>query len=187
SALGVPIYAQRGRGGGFRLLEGYFLPPVTFTQGEALALVVGLALLSSLRSKPFVAHLETAREKLVAAVPEAMRAVLLHLRQHIGFEVLQEDIFHPERADPEPLSASPATGEAMAAVGERADEENEAIGAFVQGIVGRTVLLVRYRSPYRGETEACTVAPLGTFWDRGYWYLVGTEVGREAEPRLWRA
>src|SRR5262249_24088413 len=55
------------------------------------------------------------------------------------------------------------------------------------GIVGRTALLVRYRSPYRGQTETCSVAPLGTFWDRGYWYLVGKEVGKEAAPRLWRA
>ena len=27
-AVGVPVYAEMGRLGGFRLMEGYFLPPV---------------------------------------------------------------------------------------------------------------------------------------------------------------
>jgi predicted DNA-binding transcriptional regulator YafY len=188
SALGVPVYAVRGRAGGFRLLEGYFLPPVTFTQGEALALVVGLSLLGSLRSKPFAADLETARDKLVAAVPEALRAILLHLHQHIGFEELQEDVFHPERPAPEAIARQAAAREAV--VGEGESEEGEAVGAFVRGMVGRTALLVRYRSPYRGETETHVVAPLGAFWDRGYWYLVGSEVDPVDTvplPRLWRA
>src|SRR5262249_16484038 len=140
---------------------------------------------SSLRSKPFVPDLGTAQEKLVAAVPEAMRAILLHLRQHIGFEVLQEDIFHPERSDPEAASEPTMSGEAAA--GEPPDEENEAISAFVQGVVGRTALLMRYRSPYRGETELRSVVPLGTFWDRGYVYLVGKEGDKEVGLRLWRA
>src|SRR5215469_6301290 len=96
SSLGVPVYAQRGRGGGLRLLEGYFLPPVTFTEGEALALAVGLALLGSLRSKPLATDLETAGAKLAAALPDALREILVSLDRHIGFEVLQDDIFHPQ-------------------------------------------------------------------------------------------
>lgn len=179
SALGVPVYAQRGRGGGFRLLEGYFLPPVTFTQGEALALVVGLALLGSLRSKPFASDLDTAWEKLVAAVPEKVRATLLQLQRHIGFEVLQEDIFHPEGSNHEPAS-EPATGS------EPAMAENEVISTFVHGIVSRSSFLLRYRSPFRRETETHSVVPLGAFWDRGYWYLVGSAANKEAAPRLWR-
>src|SRR3954469_10782685 len=60
SALGVPVYAERGRGGGIRLLEGYFLPPVSFTQREALSLLLGVTLLGSLRGRPFAAEMETA-------------------------------------------------------------------------------------------------------------------------------
>ena len=29
SSLGVPVFADMGRNGGFKLREGYFLPPVT--------------------------------------------------------------------------------------------------------------------------------------------------------------
>ena len=41
SALGVPVYAERGRSGGIRLMPDYFLPPVTFSPGEAVSLVRG--------------------------------------------------------------------------------------------------------------------------------------------------
>ncbi len=37
--LGVPLVALHGRGGGYRLLEGFFLPPQVFTPGEAAALL----------------------------------------------------------------------------------------------------------------------------------------------------
>lgn len=50
STLGVPLYAERGRQGGVRLLPGYFLPPFMFTQQEAIALLLGLTLQRSLRA-----------------------------------------------------------------------------------------------------------------------------------------
>src|SRR5262249_7753703 len=80
--------------------------------------------------------------------------------------------------------------------------EDEIISAFVRGMVDRTPLLLRYRSPYRSEAETRLVAPQGAFWDRGYWYLAGregdqadevdgavrrAEADRTAMPRLWRA
>ncbi len=46
---GRPVYTVRGRGGGIRLLDGYFLPPLMFAEGEAIALLVGLALLRGAR------------------------------------------------------------------------------------------------------------------------------------------
>src|SRR5215467_12463781 len=68
SALGVPLYAERGREGGFRLLEGYFLPPLMFTQGEAIALLVGLTLQRNLQATPFPTERELAERKLLAAL-----------------------------------------------------------------------------------------------------------------------
>src|SRR4051794_12721787 len=65
SRLGVPVYAEKGRAGGFRLLEGYFLPAIAFTRDEAISLVLGLAMLRSLRSRPFAVALDTAERKLL--------------------------------------------------------------------------------------------------------------------------
>src|SRR5258707_9664241 len=66
SALGVPLYAERGRKGGVRLLPGYFLPPLMFTQQEAIALLLGLTLQRSLRAIPFPIERDLAEKKLLA-------------------------------------------------------------------------------------------------------------------------
>ncbi len=40
--LGIPVESERGRGGGYRLRPGFKLPPLMFTEDEALALTLGL-------------------------------------------------------------------------------------------------------------------------------------------------
>ncbi|MCB1575455.1 MAG: HTH domain-containing protein, partial [Xanthomonadales bacterium] len=46
--LGIPITADRGRFGGYALVAGFKLPPMMFTDDEALALSVGLLAARSL-------------------------------------------------------------------------------------------------------------------------------------------
>jgi predicted DNA-binding transcriptional regulator YafY len=181
SALGVPVYAEMGRTGGFRLLQGYFLPPVMFSLGEAISLLLGLTLLGGLRSKPFAAELGTAEQKLLAAVPEGLRATLAEARKVIGFEAAPGDAFHPEPANPEP-----ATDRAGAPV----PGEDGVVGTFLQAVLDRRAVSLRYRSPYRPAAGQVTVEPLGLFWDRDRWYLAGRRLGhaeRGETPRLWRA
>src|SRR5258708_18586007 len=40
--LGIPVVAERGRHGGYRLMPGYKLPPLMFTDEEATVMVLGL-------------------------------------------------------------------------------------------------------------------------------------------------
>ena len=40
--MGFPVSGQRGRYGGYRLRPGFRLPPLMFTEDEALALLLGL-------------------------------------------------------------------------------------------------------------------------------------------------
>ncbi|MGZ3609562.1 MAG: helix-turn-helix transcriptional regulator, partial [Ktedonobacteraceae bacterium] len=40
--LGIPIEAERGRYGNYRLMRGFKLPPLMLTEDEALALTLGL-------------------------------------------------------------------------------------------------------------------------------------------------
>jgi predicted DNA-binding transcriptional regulator YafY len=183
SALGVPIYAERGRAGGFRLLEGYFLPPITFTQDEALGLVVGLTLLQAMRSRPFTLALDTAEKKLAAAVSDQLREVLLEARQRIGFEMPQSDIFHAEPALPQRPARS-YTGSAPSPV-EAA--EDQIVRVFLHGIFTRQTVSVQYRSPYRAEATHQIIEPLGVLWDREFWYLLGKRDGGTRDVHLWRA
>ena len=177
-AIGVPVYAEMGRAGGFRLVEGYFLPPIMFAVGEATALLVGLTLLRRLRATPFAAELETAGHKLLAAVPEHLRTLLAQAQQIIGFEAIPADLFHPERADPQ---QSVEKSEAAAS------HESLVLSTFLQSLFERKTVAMLYRSPYRTTTSQHVVVPCGLVWDRDRWYLVGKRASGEEELRLWRA
>lgn len=180
SAVGVPVYAEMGRAGGFRLLAGYFLPPVMFTTGEAVSLLLGMTLLRSLRAAPFAAELETAEQKLLAAVPDHLRTTLVEARKIIGFERPPDDLFHPEPPDPRPSLIAP---DAAAST----PPEGTVVTLFLQAVLDRRTILLDYRSPYGGKAGGLTVAPLGMFWDRDRWYLAGRRVGGSEIVRLWRA
>ncbi|MCC7273909.1 MAG: WYL domain-containing protein [Alphaproteobacteria bacterium] len=175
SATGVPVYAERGAAGGYRLLEGYFLPPVAFTREEAVAGLLALALARGLSVPPFPAALEAAERKLVAALPARLRPLLAETRRLIGFERAAADIFHPE-PDP-PDGADGAAG--------------HAVEIFLKGALDRTRVRLAYRSPYRdGPPAEVDAEPQGLLWDRDLWYLIGRRVdvggGRPAH-RFWRA
>lgn len=173
SGLGVPLYTTRGHGGGVRLLDGYFLPPLTFSQGEGIALLLGLALLRSLQTFPFPEEVKTAVQKLLIAVPDSLRASLMQVEKVIGFEQFPGDIFHPE-----PASASQP---------EDATSESTIITTFLQGILDRSLLRLQYKSPYRPRIQELVLIPSGLFWDRNRWYLVGKEQDSSATIHLWRA
>ncbi len=70
---GVPLYAEHGRTGGYRILPDYDLPPLHLTTTEGLALAVGLALLED---SPFAASARSALAKVLAGMPDSRRAVV---------------------------------------------------------------------------------------------------------------
>ena len=68
---GAPIWAQAGPGGGYVLDGRATLPPVNFTEAEAVALAVALA---AGRELPFAADGRSALAKVLAAMPPTARA-----------------------------------------------------------------------------------------------------------------
>lgn len=178
SATGVPVYAERGVEGGFRLMEGFFLPPVSFARDEAVAVLMGLALARGLRVPPFSEKLESAEQKLVAVLPERMRALLTETRRLIGFEGRPLDAFHPEESP----NGDPETAHAT---------ETRAVETFLKAVLDGTQVRFTYRSTYRrGNNEPPVEAePQGLLWDRDRWYLIGNKIGstRSGGQRFWRA
>jgi predicted DNA-binding transcriptional regulator YafY len=174
AALGVPIYAEQGRGGGFRLVEGYLLPPIMFSLGEATSLLTGLALLAQLRVRPFSRDLQSASEKLLAALPEQMQKVLGQSERIIGFERTPRDIFHADtdgeaHSEPEALQL-----------------ESQVITRFLEAIHASQAVNFVYQTRHRAA-KARTHEPLGLFWDRERWYLVTQPLEQGQSSRIWRA
>jgi predicted DNA-binding transcriptional regulator YafY len=172
----VPVYAEMGRSGGFRLVEGYFLPPVMFSVREAISLVLGLSLLRNLRASPFAAERETGAQKLLSAMPDHLRAVLAEAQKVIGFERTAGDAFH----------AAPANARTDGATQVAEPAERMAVDMFLQAILEHKTVVLDYRSPYRAGPEHVKVIPCGLLWDRDLWYLVGRHAER-GTVQLWRA
>jgi biotin operon repressor len=86
--LGIPVTAERGRYGGYRLLPGYRLPPLMLTDEEAAAVVIGL--LAAERLGQPVAGISTALAKIQRVLPAALSERVAALRQTLGFTPYQQ-------------------------------------------------------------------------------------------------
>lgn len=76
---GMPIRADRGRGGGYALDRNYQLPPVNFTAREAALLVALARLAIEQRLMPFPNAIEKAADKVRAALSTSAQRELLSL------------------------------------------------------------------------------------------------------------
>lgn len=84
SEVGVPIMAMPGEG--YRLMEGYYLPPITFSPTEARALYLAISILAAL-STPGATHTAAlaALEKVRAVLPAATQRQVEALEAIIRF------------------------------------------------------------------------------------------------------
>jgi predicted DNA-binding transcriptional regulator YafY len=76
---GVPIRADRGRGGGYALDKSYQLPPINFTAREAALLVALTRLAVEQRLMPFPRAIQAAADKVRAALSTSAQRELLDL------------------------------------------------------------------------------------------------------------
>jgi predicted DNA-binding transcriptional regulator YafY len=87
-AASLPVSAERGRGGGYALDRSYSLPPVNFTAREAALLVALGRFAIEMRLMPFSDTLESALDKVRAALStSAQRDLLARLRELSFFGV----------------------------------------------------------------------------------------------------
>jgi predicted DNA-binding transcriptional regulator YafY len=101
--LGIPIQAQRGCDGGYRLMQGFKLPPMMFSNDEAVALALGLVAARSLGWTAAVPASASAKSKLERVMPETVRLNMRAVAATVTLEI------HPNSAvsqvKPEILSA----------------------------------------------------------------------------------
>ncbi len=79
---GLPVRAERGRGGGYSLDKSYTLPPVNFTAREAAVLLTVARYSKEMRLLPFLETLASAMDKVQGALTtSAQRELVLHMRE----------------------------------------------------------------------------------------------------------
>lgn len=139
---GIPVESVRGPHGGYRLGRGTRLPPVHFTQAEALGLVMAV-----LSAQPAAADADdligTALGKVVKALPESVGRQAATLREYAA-------------AAPDPYSARP---------------DPAVTSELVDAVAARRRVLVTYRSQAGNDWEA-EVDPWSVVVRHGRWYLL---------------
>lgn len=85
--VGVPIISSPGEG--YRLMEGYTVPPIMFTQAEARALFLSVSMLTGLAKKGETKQsAQAALEKIRAVLPQPTLAQLEALQAALGFHAI---------------------------------------------------------------------------------------------------
>lgn len=80
---GVPIEADRGRGGGVRLLSNWGVGRINFNYSEAVDLMITLAIAQQMKSPFFMANLGSIRRKLDNSFPPSMKTRAKKLKHRI--------------------------------------------------------------------------------------------------------
>ncbi|MCZ8520842.1 MULTISPECIES: helix-turn-helix transcriptional regulator [Paenibacillus] len=87
SELGVPLYSELGVHGGYRLLRDRMLPPIHFTDKEALALFLIAESLRDYKMLPFDSEVESALKKFYHYSPPETKEKLDRIRSNMLFHV----------------------------------------------------------------------------------------------------
>lgn len=142
--LGIPVEAERGRYGAYRLRPGYKLPPLIFTEDESLALTLSLLLAREHGLAQTSPAVESVLAKVERVLPQATRARIQAVEQTVIFE----------------RSALPAAPSTSAVT---------VLSSAIQA--GRCVYL-QYCSA-RSEVTERVFDPYGVVYHAGLWYTVG--------------
>lgn len=145
SEIGVPVMAMPGEG--YRLMEGYYLPPITFSHDEARALFLAVSMLrGTTREGRTRAAASTALEKMRAVLPKATRAQVEALEAVLGFYTMGR---------------------------ERLDLDDGLFLRLQQAIHERRVVHLRYHAQTSNEVSERDVEPLHLAFVDKVWILTG--------------
>jgi predicted DNA-binding transcriptional regulator YafY len=142
--LGIPVTAERGRDGGYRLVAGFKLPPMMFTEEEALALAVGLLAARGLGLAEAAPAVASAQAKLQRVMPAALRRRVRDVDETVAL-----DLARPSR---------PAATGVLATLSDAARRRR------------RVHLTARAAD---GAITERDFDPWGLAYRRGHWYAVG--------------
>ena len=84
--MGIPITTEQGRYGGYRLVPGFKLPPMMFTEDEAQALSLGLLAARGLGLADAAPAIESVQAKLDRVLTSAPRKTLAAMRESVALQ-----------------------------------------------------------------------------------------------------
>jgi predicted DNA-binding transcriptional regulator YafY len=142
--MGIPITTEQGRYGGYRLVPGFKLPPMMFSEEEAQALSLGLIAARGLGLSDAAPAIESVQAKLDRVLPSAPRKTLAALRESVALQ----------------------TGNA------RTNADARLLRVLGESAGTRRTALLRYRAA-DGALTSREFDVYGNVFRGGRWYVVG--------------
>ncbi|MGN7724565.1 helix-turn-helix transcriptional regulator [Luteimonas sp. 22616] len=142
--IGIPVTAGRGRHGGYALMPGFKLPPMVFTDDEALALSVGLLAARGLGLAESAPAVASAQAKLERVMPANLKRRVRAIDETVALDLAHAD----------------------------ASADSAALVVLSQAAQARQRVHLHYRTAQRGASER-DFDPYGLAWRGGRWYAVG--------------
>lgn len=157
STAGIPVYAERGRAGGFALLPGFTTDLTGLTPDEALALLTAGSRASA-ESLGMAPALASAMRKVLAAMPDGRRETATRAAERVAVHR------GGWLRDPEP---------------------DGPLGVVRHAVFAGRRLRIRYAAR-EGQPTWRTVDPVGLVSAAGRWYLLATRAGEDRTYRVSR-
>jgi len=142
--MGIPITTEQGRYGGYRLVPGFKLPPMMFTDEEAQALSLGLIAARGLGLADAAPAIESVQAKLDRVLPSAPKKTISALRESVALQT----------GDP------------------RANADAKLLRVLSQCAQTRRTAALRYRAA-DGTLTSRDFEVYGLVFRSGRWYVVG--------------
>lgn len=142
--IGIPITAERGRDGAYMLVPGFKLPPMMFTDDEALALSVGLLAARGLGLAGATIAVASAQAKLERVTPAPLKGRVRAIGETVALELSRP----------------------------KALFDDAVLGSLSTAAQTETRVRLGYRSPGGEDTER-DFDPYGLAYRGGRWYAVG--------------
>ncbi|MEO8608025.1 MAG: YafY family protein [Chloroflexota bacterium] len=142
--MGIPVEAERGPYGAYQLQRGFKLPPLMFTDAEAIALTLGLLAIREFRFPVDVAAVEGALAKTERVMPEKLLQQARGLQENITFNVAPAPII----------------------------PQNDFVAILSTAAQQRQQVQLRYQA-WSGDESERDFDPYGIVFNDGYWYTAG--------------
>lgn len=141
---GVPVIGEAGIG--YRLMEGYKLPPVMFNPDEVSAMLTASKLMQTMSDENSSNHYISALDKIKAVLRLAEKTHIEEINEHVAV------VSHPTFAYEKPAQLH--------------------LPKILRAISTSKVVEMNYTSIEKNETLQRKVEPVGIYYQGSHWYLI---------------
>jgi predicted DNA-binding transcriptional regulator YafY len=141
---GVPIIGEAGTG--YRIMEGYKLPPVMFNMDEATALLTASKLVQSKTDAGISKHYTAALDKIRSILRHSEKNHIEEIDEHIAVMTHPSIVYQPQA--------------------------ELYLQSILKAIGSSSVIEINYTSLEKNESTKRKVEPVGIYYLGSHWYLI---------------